>query len=249
MAEAYLERHPMAPHTIRTMVEIEDEEHLQSFLEKYTTPFDCSARALLFVRYGHRGDAEKFDKERRYQLYNAFAVLLCPSDLLKLDPSKESKLAADEFMKNMLSVIRSDAADDRPDMWVQDRLELGIKSARRLVSMNKNDEAIQKLESVVKLLEETMKITDETALPTSCRFLEGMEWNAHEDWDQSNNEDAPEERMIYIGTQMDDGMRQCYCIYPSEYYRWLQGSDFESLRGRSNFENLCERVKMLIVTK
>ena len=72
LAEAYLERHPMHPHTIQTMADIEDEDHLEDFLKKYTTSFDCSARALMFRRYQRRGDAEKFEPERRYQLYEAF---------------------------------------------------------------------------------------------------------------------------------------------------------------------------------
>lgn len=249
MAEAYFERRPMDPQAIRTMAEIEDEEHLQSFLEKYTTSWDCSARALLFNRYACRGDEEKFDEERRFQLLCALEILLCPKYLLTLNPQKESKLAADAFIENIFSVIRSDAADDRPDLWVTDRLELGLKSARRLLSQNKQDEAIKKLESVVKLLEDTMKITTEIVLPTSCRFLNGMEWKAHEHWSNpQNNPDAPEERLIFISTQMD-GMCQCDCIYPSNYYRWLQSSDFEVLRGIPDFENLCERVKALIVTK
>ena len=50
MAEAFLERQPMNPHVIQTMAEIEDEDHLQDFLKKYTTSFDCSERALLFNR-------------------------------------------------------------------------------------------------------------------------------------------------------------------------------------------------------
>lgn len=108
---------------------------------------------------------------------------------------------------------------------------------------------MQKLESVVKLLEETMKITDEIKLPTSCRFLGEMEWNAHEDWHHSNNDpDAPEERMIYIDTKIGR-LCQCYCIYPSNFDRWLRSGDFEPLRGDPMFENLCERVKALIVTK
>lgn len=76
LAEAYLERHPMYTATIRTMAIIEDEEHLREFLQKYTTSFDCSERALLFERYWRRGDEEHFQMERRYQLYCAFNVLL-----------------------------------------------------------------------------------------------------------------------------------------------------------------------------
>ena len=248
-AEAYLERHPMWAHTLETMAEIEDEEHLQDFLKKYTTPFDCSERTLLFNRYFRRGDAEKFEPERRYQLYQAFNTLLCPRYLLKWGESNEHKQSVDKFMETMLSFIRCDAEDDRPDMWAEDRMELGIKSAIRLVTANKFEDAIAQLESVVKLLEETMKITNKVLLPTSCRFLDGMEWYAEEDWHSpGNNPDSPQERIIRIDTHMGK-MSRCYCIYPSNYYDVLNGKNFEPLRNHPIFAKLCERVKALIITK
>lgn len=36
LAEKYLERYPMYPHTIETMAYIEDEEHLEDFISKYS---------------------------------------------------------------------------------------------------------------------------------------------------------------------------------------------------------------------
>ena len=249
LAEAYLERNPMYPHTIETMADVEDEEHLPAFLKKHTTSFDCSERALLFRRYLRRGDAEKFEPERRYQLYKAFEALLYPSNLLKMGGNNENQAAADQFMETILSCIRCDAEDDRPDMWVQDRIELGLKSAARLAAGGKLDEAIAKAESVVKLLEETMKITTKVQLPTSCRFLDGMEWSAKESWHTVHNDpDALEERMIFITTTMN-GMMTGTCLHPSEHLAALQRKDFDSLRGNPEFEKLCERVKALIVTK
>ncbi len=249
LAEAYFERHPMNPHTIQTMAEVEDEEHLDDFLSKYTTSIDCSARALLFNRYFRRGDAKKFEPERRYQLYQAFSTLLCPRYLLKWGASSEHKQAVDKFMETVLSLIRCDAEDDRPDMWVDDRIELGLKSAVRSISAGNQDEALLQIGTVVKLLEDTMKITDEVLLPTSCRFLDGMEWQAKEAWkNRGNNPDSPEERFIYIFTEIN-GMSTCYCIFPSAYYDVLNGKDFESLRNHPKFEKLCDRVKALIITK
>ena len=249
LAEAYLERHPMQPHVLETMAEIEDEEHLEDFLAKYTTPFDCSARALLFDRYFRRGDGEKFEPERRYQLYHALDILLCPRYLLKWGESKEHKQAVDRFMETMLSLIRCDAEGDRPDMWINDRMELGLKSAVRAISSGNLNEALSKIEAVVKLLEDTMMITEEIPLPTSCRFLDGMEWRAKEQWmKRDNNPDSPDERMIYMATRMN-GMCSCYCLFPGNYYDILNGNDFEPLRNHSEFTKLCERVKALILTK
>lgn len=246
LAEAYLERHPMYAHTIKTMAEIEDEDHLEAFLSKYTTPFDCSTRALLFDRYWRRGDAERFEPERRYQLYQAFNILLCPRYLLKWGDNDELKEVADEFLTSMLSLIRCDAVDDRPDMWTEDRMELGIKSAIHSITLGKQQEALTQLATVVKLLEDTMMITDDILLPTSCHFLDGMEWRAKEKWmKRYNDPDRPEERMVYMATQMN-GMSTCYCIFPSQYYDVLSESSFDPIRNHPEFKKLCERVKALI---
>ncbi len=249
MADAYLEIHPMDPHVLETMAVIEDEEHLQNFLDKYTTSFDCSERALMFRRYSYRGDVERFEPERRYQLYNAFNYLLCPSYLFNRKADKEQKDAANDFMENLLGVIRSDAKDNGTDMWIDDRLELGVKSAKRMIDTGDCDGAIKKLDDVISLLEEVMAIKDEVVLPTSNRFLDGMIWTAKEDWHaQDNSPDMPEERMIFISTQMN-GMSTCYCIYPSNYLDMLKGKSFDPLREREDFSALCERVKALIVTR
>ena len=249
LAEAYLERNPMFTGVLQTMAVIEDEERVGAFLKKHTTSIDCSERALLFMRYWRRGDMERLQPERQYELYHAFNVLLCPRYLINEKESKADKDYADAFMEEILSLIRKDALDDGLDRWVMDRIELGLKSAVRLISAGKQENALLQIETVVKLIEDTMKITDEVRLPTSCRFLEGMEWYAVEDWHNLHNDpDAPEERMIFIHTRTNKVML-CTCLYPSQWLKILQGKDFEPLRNHPEFEKLCERVKALIVTR
>lgn len=99
---------------------------------------------------------------------------------MKWGDSNKNKIVADQFMDTIFSLIRCDAKDDRPDMWVSDRIELGLKSATRSISAGRQDEAVSKIEAVIKLLEDTMGITEEVVLPTSCRFIDGMEWRAKE---------------------------------------------------------------------
>ena len=152
-------------------------------------------------------------------------------------------------MERILSIIRSDAIDDRPDMWVEDRIELGLKSAMRSASGGRPEEAVAQTESVVRLLEETMKITDKVLLPTSCRFLDGMEWEANEDWQTvCNDPDAPETRMIFIRTYLN-GVTTCYCLFPGNVLTALQKKEFDPVRSHPEFEKLCARVKALIVTR
>ena len=249
LAEAELARHPMSAHVMQTMATVEDEEHLEAFLKKYTTSFDCSARALLFMRYWRRMDEKGFEQERRYQLYHAFNDLLCPRYLRGWKDDERSKAETNCFMENMLAVIRSDAIDERPDMWVADRLEQGINSAARLAEAKQTEGALAKIKTAVELLEETMKITDEVVLPTSCRFLDGMVWRAKEEWsNRDNNPDGSEERMIYVYTQMS-GLITCSCIFPSNFLEMLKGKEFESIRGNAEFEALCARVRALVAVR
>ena len=249
MAEAYFECHPMHPHVIETMAEVEDEEHLDAFLKKYTTPFDCSERALLFDRYFRRGDDEKFEVERRYQLFRAIDTLFSHRHLVKRHANKEFIHSANEFTEKLLELIRCDAVDDNVDMWVTFRLEQMTNSAARSVDLGDFDEAISKLKSVVELMERTMAITNEVILPTSCRFLDGMEWRAKEDWITSDNDpDSLKERCIFIEIFMGRGT-SCHGLFPSAYFDELNGKDFDPLRNYPEFEALCDRVKALIVTK
>lgn len=250
LAEAYLERRPMDPHVIETMAEVEDEEHLEDFLQKYTTAFDCSARALLFKRYFRRGDAERFEPERRYQLYEAFNTLLASSRyLLEWGHDREAEAAADRFMEDALALIRGDATDGRPDLWIADRLELGFKAAARALSLGDLQGACDQIAKAVILIEATMAITAEVALPTSCRFLDGMECHAEEGWlTRDGNPDSPEERTVMISSRMK-GVHKRQCIFPSRYYELMCDEDLAPLRTHPDFSALCERVRALIVTR
>ena len=249
LAEAYLKRYPLSVEVIEAMAEVEDEEHINNFIDNYSTPFDCSKRKLLFNRYLTRGDSERIEPERTYQLFAAFDKLLDRKYLLKLHASKEDEIYAMRFTEKLSSVIRSDASDDSPDIWAEYRIELGIRSAAESVLEGKSGEAISKLSSVVKLLEETMKITGEITLSASCRLLEGLSWKSHECWGTLDNcPDSPIDRYIFIYTCMS-GMTTCYCIFPRRYLSMLKGDRFYSLSGNPEFEKLCERVSGLIVTK
>lgn len=249
LAEARLAKEPMCPCVIQIMAEVEDEEHLDAFLAKHTTAFDCSERALRFLRYWRRWECDKYEEERRFALYQAFNTLLSPRYFNPLTENKENEAKAIEFMETLLAMIRDRSVEGGLDTWVDDRLRLGVKSAASSINKHQFEEAIAKITSLVELLETTMRITDEIKLSTSCRFLDGMVWTACEQWHSPDGHpDTPEERMIYVKASINR-MVTCYCIYPSEYWKMLRGKDFELLHGNPMFESLCERVKVLIITR
>ena len=182
-------------------------------------------------------------------MFVAIDTLFSHRYLLKRGADAEFRYTADKFTEDFLMILRCDAIDENVDMWVASRLEQGFNSAAHSVALGEFDEAISKLRLVVQLFEKTMEITDEIILPTSCRFLEGMEWTAKEYWDtQDNNPDAPVERSILIETKVGRTIL-CHSLFPSEYLNELNGKEFKALCGNPDFEHLCERIKALIVTK
>lgn len=249
-AEAYLAVHPLDPHVLQTMAYIEDEEHIQSFLNKYSTVFDTLQRTLLYTRYLRRNDKEKLEPERQYRFFNAVATLLQPSVLKGLESDDKNENAAVKFQIRLLDIIRDNGNDNIPDCWVDDRLTLGIQDASISLRNGQTEEAIDKLNAVASLLEETMKITQLQKLGTSCRWLDKMIWNAEETWfRKSNNPDEHEERAVYINTSMD-GMTTCYLIFPSTYYNQITNmKGKEVLQTHPGFQTVVDRVKAFIVKR
>ncbi len=247
-AEAYLEKHRMDPHVLQTMSLIEDEEHLEPFLDKYTTPFDTSRRALLFRRYFRRQDGEKLEPERRYRLYDVVSSLLSSDLLCGLHTDERTMHAMTDFQIRFLELICGDFWSGAPDIWTCGRLDIGMRYAEMLAKAEKKAEAMEKLCSLVSLLEAVMKITEKIELPTACSWLEGMLWNAEESWgSRGNDPDSDEERAIFIYTTMS-GMMTCDMVYPSDYYKTLLRIA-EHFPSAPEYSDLLDRVKKLIETR
>ena len=246
LAEAYLERHPMCAQTIRTMAVVEDEAHLSDFLEKYTTAFDCSERALMFERCLLRGDAAGFERERIYQLHEALCAILDMRSLVGMSGDASKNRAAVLFAERALELFRCDAAGDGADIWVFDRIETGLGTAEYLAASGECCEAVERIGAAVRLIEDTMHITERVILPTSCRFLDGMERWAEERWASIDNDpDGLQQRMIYVSSEVG-GVTFCACLFPSVYHEMLTGASFAPLRGIAAYGELCERVRALI---
>lgn len=231
------------------MAIVEEEEQLGEFMKKHTTSVDCSRRDLLFRRYLRRRDIDRFEPERRFRFYSKVDMLFCQGSLVNWNASVEERYYADEFAENLLALVRSDAVGDDVDGWTVVRAEQGINAAERLLYYGEKEQALSKIESVVVLLEKAMAITDEVVLPMSCRFLEGMEYRAKEDWENYDSDpDGQDERMITFESRTGDILLY-HGLYPSRFYDALQGNEFDALRNDPEFEKLCDRIKALIVTR
>lgn len=249
LAEAQLERDPMYVPTIQTLAAVEDDEHIDEFLNKHSPAIDCSKSALLYLRYLVQGNKERFEVERRYRLFCSIENALNDDNLLGLERKPDKLAAAQRFMMSLLQLVRCEGSDTEPDIWITSRLCLEMDLSERLAAQGETEKALEALTKWVELLENTMKITDETPLPTSCPWLEGMVWTAKEEWHTyDNNPDSPEERHIIISTRINN-INLCNFVYPSAFYKSFSSAGFDSLRENQEFISIVERVKALVVTR
>ena len=254
-AEAYLALHPMDANVIETMAWVEDEEHLEAFLYKHSTGYDTSYRALLFMRYWRRGNAEKLEPERKYRFAQTMDWLFDKRTLYGIRASREVEDAATRFQSELLDSIRENRKDDEPDMWVEIRLDLAIRRASIAARNGNAKGALFELESVASLLETTMRIREPQALGTSCRWLDGMSWTAEECWNSpSNNPDGPLERAVSVYTEVSGRkgrkIRIHFVIYPSLYYdRIANLNGKECLQDLPEYRAVLSRVEALMQRK
>ncbi len=154
--------------------------------------------------------------------------------------------AAVLFAEHALELFRCDAVGDGADIWAFDRIETGLSTAEYLAASGERDEAVERIAAAVRLIENTMRITERVILPTSCRFLDGMEQWAEERWASIDNDpDGLRQRMIYVSSEVG-GVTSCACLFPSVYYEMLMGAGFEPLCEIAAYRELCERVRALI---
>lgn len=250
LAEAHLARHPLDMHVLQALAVIEDEEHIDEFLSKNAPIDGCSIRDLKLRRYDHLRNKEKYEPERKLFLYRSINNLLCEHNLLGWEREPEKHIAAQEFIRSFLELVRGCGSDTEPDAWAEDRLGLDIEFAATLAKAGESQKALEVLSKCVDLLENTMKITDMVQLSTSCPWLDGMACTAEESWHSLDNDpDSDEERMIFICTTIDGNFSVCSCVYPSISLRTLSDAAFDSLRENPQFIALSDRVKALVVTR
>ena len=102
--------------------------------------------------YNSKG--ERFEEERRYRFYQTISVLLTPNTLFDWEAEPAQKESANAFRAGLLRLICG-GAGDRVDMWISDRLEIGLENARRLANAGNGAAALEQIESFVTLLEQT----------------------------------------------------------------------------------------------
>lgn len=245
---------------IQMMTIIEDDQHIEKFLDRYATEQDQSKTALLNTRYQRRREWDKLEPIRQQMLFTYIDKIIGwdgqwynfgkPCDI------SANMLLSDvqiNFLNNLCGLAPDKehqiSGNGKLDFWVHERIFLGLKKSARTVAAGKPEEAFILLEDTVSLLELAMTITEPMELHCSSPFLADISFTAEEGWmngDCNYFSEKKQERYIYISND-----QSCYCIQPSNILNAMKDEQgwawFNPVRQDERFKQYLARVEKLIV--
>ena len=244
-------------HAVETMACVEDETHLEEFLNQYASVFDISQMSLKLRRYYTRGEWDKYDEVRKYNLFLTMDSIFDRKNYIdrRLSDDPLQSLELTRFQLDTLHRFcgcKPDAkhpisGNGQLDFWIMVRLDLGIHLAHSFAALNNPEKAFTALEDCSSLLENIMNIHDVIELSCSSAWLKDFIWKAEPNWfNPHNNPDGKEEYNIWIHEKNGS----TYMIYPSVYYDMLTNpkgwEGFDSIRNDERYKQITDRIKSLI---
>ena len=170
----------MKDSVVEYMSHIEDDEHIEAFLDQYATEKNLTKEMLLYNRYRDRNEWDKSDPLRQKRLFSIIHDQFGNSGLWRRNdraPNAYEALQMNNIMLNFLHNlcgVTPDPAhpitgDGSVDIFVGDRLIWGIKQACYLASTEDPEGAFVVLEDTVSMLEKVMSLPNRTVL--SCKSI------------------------------------------------------------------------------
>jgi len=239
---------------IEQMAEMEDDEHIDAFLENYSTDWDISRSALLFRRYKIREELDKIEPVRQFILWqvlgdtasaNNWQEYLC-QDAAHWKWYSEVQL---DYL-NAANCLIPDRAHrisgfDGVDMWCMERIFLGLRYTVALSRLGETDAAYDAFDDTVSLLERIMAIPDEGEFELGCSSpaLKTFRLKAKFEWLTGNDGLLHRE----LGMQSNDWWNW---IIPSHYIRDAENDDwFREMRENPRFDTLFARLRACDLTR
>lgn len=178
-AEDYLENGTemiLRTQLIMRMAELEDEEHIDGFIQKYSTDdLDISRKGLLVNRYR---SLEMWDKYREYHMYADYERLrlFLEGGNAETEPADPSHLCRiSEAKLGMLRALNQTEPDERypisedgeVDIWCGMRYFIALKYAAQLSGCGEYERALTMLEDMRGMIDKLIAMPNGTVVP--CR--------------------------------------------------------------------------------
>ena len=238
---------------IEQMADMEDDEHIDAFLDAYSSRDYVDRSALLFNRYKMREELDKIEPVRQYVLWHQLEhILSVPNDwqeYLCKDPNHFIWYCETQLnYLNAVNCLKPDSKHiisgwDKPDLWCEARVLLGIRYTASFSKLGEMDKAYDAFEDTIRVIERVMAIPeDEFELSCSSPALKGFNLKSNFCW--LTDEDGREYKNLYM-----EKNEWANWIYPVEYQKAFQHSWFDNMRADARFDSLFERLDKCVISR
>ncbi len=237
---------------VEMMSYMEDDEHIDAFLDAHTNREGMDRSTLLFDRYKWREELDKIEPVRHGILWwelshiitaaNDWQVYLCK------DP--EHFIWFCETQLNYLNAVNNLSPDkkhmisggEKPDLWCEERIRLGIRYTASFAKLGKMNEAYGAFEDTIRVLEQVMSIPeDEFEMGCSSPALKGFTLKSEFHWMEKDGKEYKELSLTY-----NDWWNW---IIPLDYQKEFKHAWFDSMRADKRFDALFERLDKCVVCR
>ncbi len=235
---------------IECMANMEDDEHIDAFLDAYASREDMSRSTLLFNRYKMREELDKIEPVRQYVLWlelshiisaaNDWQVYLCD------DPNHFIWFC--ETQLNYLNAVNNLSPDKKylvsggtgADLWCEERIELGIRYTAAFAKLKRMNEAYDAFEDTLRVIEQIMFVTDEEfKIGCSSPALKEFTLECEINWIEKDGKEYKEISMLHNGWWI--------WIVPLDYQKAFKRDCFDIMRADKRFDSLFERLDKCVI--
>lgn len=237
---------------IGCMANMEDDEHIDAFLDAYASREDMSRSTLLFNRYKMREELDKIEPVRQYVLWmelshiisaaNDWQVYLCD------DPNHFIWFC--ETQLNYINAVNNLSPDKKylvsggtgADLWCEERIELGIRYTASFAKLKKMNEAYDAFEDTLRVIEQIISVTEDAfKIGCSSPALKGFTLECEINWIEKDGKEYKEISMLH-----NDWWNW---IVPLDYQKVFKRDCFDIMRGDKRFDSLFERLDKCVICR
>lgn len=237
---------------IGCMAEMEDDAHIDAFLDAHVGREDTSRTRLLFNRYKMREELDKIEPIRQHILWHELEELLTAAndwqEYLCKDPNHFKWFC--ETQLNYLNAVNCLMPDEKhiisggigADLWCETRIELGMRYTAALAKLGEMDGALAAFEDLISVIENVMAIRDEEfTLSCLSPALRGFGMQCKFWWMEK---DGREYRELCL---MSNDWSQW--IVPVDYQKTVKQAWFDGMRADSRFGPLFARLDRCVISR
>ena len=237
---------------IGCMADMEDDEHIGAFLDKYAGREDMARSTLLFNRYKKKEELDKIEPVRMFILWHELEHIISAAndwqEYLCKDPVHFKWFC--ETQLNYLNAVNCLYPDKKHivsggaglDLWCDPRVLLGLRYTAALSKLGNMDAAYDAFDDTVSVIERIMAITEENfEMGCSSPALKGFTLKGKFYWHEENGKE-------YRNLCMESGGWADWII-PKDYQHLTTGSWFDAMRAEERFDVLFERLDKCVISK